>query len=299
MHSGLAQQPYRLGLRILLARIAEPLGCRPESERTVLLAHAHARCPKPVLLLMGGYSIRHPRKVSRALRGYLRSESSRRLVGPAPYFPVRSWPASPFLSLLRPACGCARTSLFCVRVGVGCEDRRLLQEGRRVNADSGHDARHTATLGEVAALGGLERQRTPTRILEPRYSCAAVLSASATSKQQRGLAPRSQHSRTDTPASSEIRVSTMRHASGWSGVTAASGQPYPRMRRPPSRSSSSARPPSSFSAATASSVRARAPPSGVPRPSAMRRPTPLSSASDSCGPSPSESTSNSRPRTGS
>jgi hypothetical protein len=84
-------------------------------------------------------------------------------------------------------------------------------------------------------LGHPGGSRLRRGVLDLRYSCATVLSASVTSKQQRGFAPRSQRSRTDTPANSAIRVSTMRHASGWSGVTAASGQPYPRMARPPPR----------------------------------------------------------------
>jgi hypothetical protein len=62
-------------------------------------------------------------------------------------------------------------------------------------------------------------------VLESCYRRAAVLSESAASKQQRGFTARSQSSRTGTPASSAIMASTIRHASAWSGVTAASGQP--------------------------------------------------------------------------
>ena len=68
----------------------------------------------------------------------------------------------------------------------------------------------------------------------------------ATSK-QRGVAPRSQYSRTGTPANSEALASALRHP--W--ITA-SGLPYLRVKKPSSRPSSSAWPPNAFSTATAS-----------------------------------------------
>ena len=63
----------------------------------------------------------------------------------------------------------------------------------------------------------------PSLTGEPRQPCS-VLSGVATSKQQRGLSPRSQRSWTGTPATSATKVSAMRQTSGCSGVTAASGQ---------------------------------------------------------------------------
>ena len=56
-----------------------------------------------------------------------------------------------------------------------------------------------------------------------RYLCP-VPPVDAISKQQRGLSLRSQRSWTGAPASSATKVSAMRHTSGWSGVTPASGQ---------------------------------------------------------------------------
>jgi Trehalase-like, N-terminal len=66
--------------------------------------------------------------------------------------------------------------------------------------------------------------RTATRCEGISYFCPTPSSADATSKQQRGLSPRSHCSRTGTPASSAIIVSAMRQTSGWFGVTPASGQ---------------------------------------------------------------------------
>src|SRR5215204_6140801 len=65
--------------------------------------------------------------------------------------------------------------------------------------------------------------RPATRCDSLRYVCA-VSPADAISKQQRGLSPRSQCSRTDTPATSATKASAIRQTSGCSGVTPASGQ---------------------------------------------------------------------------
>jgi hypothetical protein len=59
---------------------------------------------------------------------------------------------------------------------------------------------------------------------------------SATSKQHRWRPYRSQHLVTGCPTNSPSRLSSALHASGYSAVAAASGQPCPRMTRcPPPR----------------------------------------------------------------
>src|SRR5206468_10996790 len=78
------------------------------------------------------------------------------------------------------------------------------------------------------------------------------------SKQQCGVAPYSQHFFAGTPITLESSDSTIKHASGWLAVTAASGHPFrPWMNCLLSLSSNLAEPPRSFSKPSAALIRSR------------------------------------------